>query len=191
MLIWVGDTKNKGLGVFSKKRIEKIDIDDNHHDRKLKHFIAFTDHYDQKYIAVWTHKNNCAAFQYIGQFYLLIEKNHELINNSIIVGDFNSNSIWDEWDRWWNHSDIVKILANRGIYCVYHEINEEKQGKESQPTFFHRKDLKKSYHIDYIFSPKNLIDRTIGFKIVRKDNSTEFSDHLALEWEYKNKMEET
>jgi endonuclease/exonuclease/phosphatase family metal-dependent hydrolase len=115
----------------------------------------------------------------------LIEKNQEIIKNSIILGDFNSNSIWDEWDRWWNHSDIIKIFNDMGIKSVYHEIYNEEQGKESQPTFFHRKDLKKSYHIDYIFSPKNLINQTIDFKIDRKDNSIEFSDHLALEWEYK------
>jgi exonuclease III len=67
--LWVGDTKNKGLGVFSKIRIDKIDIDNYHHGRRLKHFIAFTDYNDQKYIAVWTHKNDCAAFQYIGQLF--------------------------------------------------------------------------------------------------------------------------
>ncbi|WP_037546685.1 endonuclease/exonuclease/phosphatase family protein [Spirochaeta lutea] len=188
--LWVGDTKNKGLGVYSRNRIKKIDIDNKHHGRKLKHFIAFADHNEQKYLAAWTHKNDCAAFQYIGQLYLLMEKNQEFIKNSIILGDLNSNTIWDEWDRWWNHSDIVKILTVYGIKSVYHVMNNEEQGKESQPTFFHRKDLLKSYHIDYIFSPQKLIENTRDFKIIKEDNLTEMSDHLALEWEY-NELEET
>lgn len=53
-----------------------------------------------------------------------------------VVGDLNSNKIWDRWDRWWNHTDVVNILAKNGIVSMYHYATGEEQGLESKKTIF-------------------------------------------------------
>jgi exonuclease III len=182
--IWIGENKNKGLGVFSNNKLDRIKIDMTHHGRELKYFIPFIYNNKFKILAAWTHKNQCVAFQYIGQLFLLMEINKEFFHNTIIIGDLNSNSIWDEWDRWWNHSDYVRLLKNLNIESCYHKLNSENHGEESKPTFFHRKDKEKKYHIDYIFAPNDYIQNTKSFEILEFNNSLQYSDHMALEWDF-------
>lgn len=181
--LWTGDSKNKGLGVFSSRsRLNRIPLNLEWRGRKLKHFILVEDEEGVKYLAVWTHKNDCEAFQYIGQLFLLIQQNPEIIRNTVIVGDFNSNTIWDSWDRWWNHTDIVTTLRDSGIESVYHSLSREEQGKETKKTLFHRKDQSNGYHIDYVFSPIRMLNATDKFMIGDSDDYIEQSDHVPLYW---------
>lgn len=83
--------------------------------------------------------------------YLQLHKDKLKDKKVIIAGDFNSNAIWDKWDRWWNHSDVVKEFEELGIKSLYHHLTNEKQGKETKPTFYLQRKLEKPYHIDYIF----------------------------------------
>ena len=47
--------------------------------------------------------------------YLQLNKDNIRDKDIIIGGDFNSNKIWDVWDRWWNHSDVFNELKELGI----------------------------------------------------------------------------
>jgi endonuclease/exonuclease/phosphatase family metal-dependent hydrolase len=102
------------------------------------------------------------------------------MQNIVIAGDFNSNTIWDEWDRWWNHSDVVRELAKIGIKSVYHELNQLEHGKETIPTLFHRKNKDTSYHIDYVFVSDEIMKKVILFQIENFENWLDVSDHVPL-----------
>lgn len=180
--IWKGDNKNKGIGIFAKNtfKISELDISDEYEGHKIKHFLPFSINDKLNLLAVWTHQNNSPNFGYIGQLWKYLKVNNQKMNDFIVIGDFNSNAIWDQWDRWWNHTDVVRELNDLGLVSIYHNYFNEEQGKESKPTFYLQRKIEKSYHIDYCFLPKKLYTNLINFEIGEGINWTEFSDHNPL-----------
>jgi exonuclease III len=168
--LWHGETKNKGIGIFAKKgnKINQLNWSKEYTQKgfsnssqaltwrseDLKLFLPGIINDEVTLLGVWTKKNKSDYFSYIGQFwkYLQIHKNDLLNDKTIICGDFNSNVYWDKDDSWWNHSDVVRELEYIGLYSVYHRFFQEKQGEESKPTLFHRKNIDKKYHVDYCFA---------------------------------------
>ncbi len=183
---WIGDSKNKGLGIFAKADIDLklLDWSDNYKDHKVKHFLPCLVNGETQLLGVWTHQNKSPNFGYIGQFWKYLQINKQSLNNSIIIGDFNSNVIWDEWDRWWNHSDIVRELEEIGIYSLYHKYTNELQGKESCPTFHLHRNLAKPYHIDYCFASTKLVESLKCMSIEPFENWNHLSDHSPLVAEF-------
>ncbi len=99
----------------------------------------------------------------------------------LLCGDLNSNVCWDEWDRWWNHSDVVREFEEIGIYSIYHRFYNEKQGKETRPTLFHRRKLDKMYHVDYAFSSSDLFDNDKNeIDVGVHSQWLELSDHMPI-----------
>lgn len=180
--IWTGSTKNKGIGIFAKPelRIELLNWSNIFIDHPVKHFLPCTINNQFKLLGVWTHRNNSPNFGYIGQFWKYLQVNKSLMENIIIAGDFNSNKIWDQWDRWWNHSDVVKELESIEIQSLYHLANNENQGEESQTTLFLQKNLNKKYHIDYIFASRFFREKFKEIKIGDFSEWLKLSDHMPI-----------
>lgn len=180
--IWIGDNKNKGLAVFAKPeiRLEKLNWSNQFKDHSVKYFLPCSINKDFNLLAVWTHRNNSPNFGYIGQFWKYLQTNKDKLNNSIIAGDFNSNAIWDQWDRWWNHSDVVNELKELGIESFYHKFTGETQGKETQPTLYFQRKLLRPYHIDYIFGAQEFSDKIIDIKFGQFDKWIGISDHMPV-----------
>lgn len=184
--LWLGDNKNKGVGVFAGENIllEKLNWKNQFKDHHVKYFLPFSVDNLFNFLAVWTHRNNSPNFGYIGQFWKYLQVNKQHFKNIIIAGDFNSNSCWDQWDRWWNHSDVINELERINIYSLYHNTFNEKQGAESSPTFYQYRNLEKPYHIDYIFASAQLKEKVKSFSIGKIDSWLEISDHLPLICEF-------
>ena len=148
--LWVGSTKNKGIGVFVR---DGLTIDACHLEfEPLKQFLpCIID--GIPLLAVWTQFADSPTFSYIGQLWKFLQSHKMFLDHeqAIVIGDMNSNVRWDKWDRWWNHSDVVRELSELGLRSAYHEFLNAKQGLEPDPTFYLHRNLAKAYHIDYAF----------------------------------------
>lgn len=150
--LWTGANKNKGLGVFaaSELPLQAVPMD----LAPLELFLPCIVGGDWPLLATWTKQANSPNFGYIGQLWKFLQAHKSFLANprAMLIGDLNSNTIWDEWDRWWNHSDVVRELSELGLESCYHRHFSETQGKETQPTFFLHRNPLKPYHIDYGFT---------------------------------------
>jgi exonuclease III len=195
--IWKGRSKNKGLGIFPKRgaRIQTLPwtgqfsisgLSSIHKSiswttSELKEFIPLTINGALTVLAVWTKGSRDDVFGYIGQLWKYIQIHRAELSGpgTIVIGDFNSNSIWDRKDRWWSHSGVVAELAELGLRSLYHEKRAETQGAELEPTFFLQRDINKPYHIDYSFISSELLacaELTLG----RPTDWLSLSDHMPL-----------
>ncbi|MBU2514203.1 endonuclease/exonuclease/phosphatase family protein [bacterium] len=195
--LWHGDNKNKGIGIFARNghKVEKLDWSGEFtltgikskspaltwRSEELKSFLPCKINDEYTLLGVWTKANDSTSIGYMGQFwkYLQIHRDDLSGDKTIICGDFNSNAIWDEPGRWWNHSDVVNELEDIGLRSVYHHAKEEKQGEETQKTLFLQKNSDKAYHIDYFFASEDLLSNS-DVNIANPDQWIEYSDHAPI-----------
>lgn len=184
--LWIGNNKNKGLGVFCNDDIliEKLpwsDIDTNNNE-KLESFLPCLINDEIILIAIWTKKGSSKTNSYIGQLwkYLQIHKSKLKDKKVIMLGDFNSNDICYKSRRSWNHRDLINELLELDIISTYHILKNEEQGKESLATFYLVKKLEKSYHLDYIFMSNNLFNSNFKLIVGETKKWITYSDHMPL-----------
>lgn len=180
--LWIGDNKNKGIGIFARQGIvlEFLDWSNKYKDHFVKYFLPCRINQKFNLLGVWAHRNDSPNFGYIGQVWKYLQINRENLRDSVIVGDFNSNVIWDQWDRWWNHSDVLKEFQELSLESLYHHYFKESQGKETQPTLHFRKSLERSYHIDYVFASNSFISELKRVEIGKQMDWIYASDHMPL-----------
>ncbi|SFV71521.1 predicted protein [hydrothermal vent metagenome] len=198
--LWIGNDKNKGIGIFAKMNIniKKLNWDGEFKIQGLNSkshllswktsdlelFLPFSINNLFTVLAVWTKGKKGEQFNYIGQFwkYLQIHHNQLRYENTFILGDFNSNQKWDKEkriDAWWNHASVIGELKDIGFESLYHFKTKELQGLEMKSTYFHHKKRSSSHHIDYIFSSKNILS-ILDFNIERYEDWIKVSDHVPL-----------
>jgi len=195
--LWYGDNKNKGIGIFAQNdyKIERLNwsgeftltgLTSNSpalswKSDELKSFLPCRINNEYTLLAVWTKANDSSSIGYVGQFwkYLQIHKADLSGDKTIICGDFNSNAIWDEPGRWWNHSDVVNELEDIGLRSLYHYCEKENQGEETKPTLFHQKNIEKEYHVDYTFVSDDLLSAS-SIEVGERKKWIKISDHMPL-----------
>jgi len=104
-------------------------------------------------LMVWTQKKS----EYVREMKNILNKYQNFLTDrpSIVIGDFNSNAIWDKPHRTFTHSMMVYVLRESfGLTSVYHEKMNCNHGKEKHPTFFLYHKRERPYHIDYCFAPR-------------------------------------
>ncbi len=136
---WFGKNLNKGLGVIVKAPW-KI-----HEAKALKpKWIAkviIDGPVPLELFPVWACPSERRAESYIGQVHLLLDilERTTRSTSTIIVGDFNSNSIWDGGRRINDHSAAVGRLRKLGMESAYHGFFKQTQGAENIPRFGSRR----------------------------------------------------
>ena len=181
--LWFGKNRNKGLGIFSygKFRFKVLDT----HDPELRMIIPIAvtgGKYDFMLFAIWANNPGDPDGQYVEQVWKAIHHYDDYLINkrTILVGDFNSNTIWDRKYREGNHSNVVKHLENKGIYSSYHVFHKQVQGKEAHPTLYMYRHQNKPYHIDYCFVSKDIARKIDSVEIGAFDFWCKYSDHVPL-----------
>ena len=180
---WYGDNRHKGICVlsFSEYKFELLP-GFNPEFRYILPFRVTGKGLSFTLMAIWamSNKENYEA-RYIGQVWLAINYYSELLRETtILVGDFNSNKIWDYKARVGDHSDVVKKLADNNIQSIYHLHFGVEQGKELHPTFYMQRKRNRQYHIDYCFASSDLIDKVQNVEIGIYENWIAYSDHSPM-----------
>lgn len=110
-------------------------------------------------IAVWAQRDSWGRHTDYGME-ALRESEDLLVGDAMVVGDFNSNAIWDDQlGTSATHSEIVKWLGARGFVRAYHHSKGEAQGRESLPAYAQHKCPNRLFHIDRCFLPTGLLER--------------------------------
>jgi len=180
---WYGDNIHKGIGIFSYSdyRFELLEI----FNPEFRYILPFRVTRKGKaftLLAIWAMDNKeKREARYIGQIWLAINHYTQLLKGSVIlIGDFNSNKIWDYKDRVGSHSSVVSLLAASNIQSVYHKFFNQQQGAEAHPTFFLQRNKKKPYHIDYCFASADILEKLQYIEIGRYKKWAAHSDHSPL-----------
>ncbi len=181
--LWFGNNKHKGLGVFSYSDYKFQLLEQHNAEFKIVVPISVTGgEFDFTLYAICANNPEDKRNQYIGQVWKAINYYDQILNegNSILTGDFNSNSIWDKKNRIGNHSDVVNFLEQKGIHSLYHKYFDEQHGKETQSTFYLYRHENRPFHIDYCFASSDLYDKVKNVEIGTYENWITHSDHTPL-----------
>ena len=181
--LWYGTNQNKGLGVFSYGKYKLKLLKEHNPELKIILPISVTGgSVDFTLLAVWAYNPLDRDYNYIGQVWKAVQFYEKLLikKNVLIIGDFNSNVIWDRLKRKSNHSTVVEMLTNLNIHSTYHTHFNQIQGKETDPTFFLYRHENKPYHIDYCFASANLISKLTNVEVGKYEQWKMHSDHKPL-----------
>lgn len=186
--IWIGDNSNKGIGIFSFSDI-KIEIA-SWYNSDFKYIIPI--HAKSKsdsylLFAIWACNPPKSKFGYIEQVYQAINhySRHIDLTNVLVIGDFNSNTIWDKkHSKHGSHSMVVDFLKQRKIVSSYHTFYKEEHGQETAPTLYMYRHINRPYHVDYCFISENLYDKLAKVQIGLTCTYLKHSDHMPITLEF-------
>lgn len=182
-MLWFGNNLNKGLGIFSYSGF-RLKVHKKHNpDFRMIVPITVTGGATKFLLyAIWANNPTDPDGQYVEQVWKAIHHYKRYISNkqTILIGDFNSNTIWDRKRRAGNHSNVVKRLEEKGIYSCYHLHHKQMQGKEQHPTYYLYRHQDKPYHLDYCFVSADLSERIKSVQIGEYDYWSPYSDHMPV-----------
>lgn len=180
-ILWFGENKNKGLGIFSYGDFKLKLIKTHNTAFKMIVPIAVTgNHYKFTLFAVWANNPADPDGVYVEQVWKAINHYKLSKKNTILAGDFNSNTIWDRKYRTGNHSHVVDHLNKKGITSCYHLYYRQIQGSEEHPTYYLYRHKGKPYHLDYCFASSDLAGKIQSVEIGDFSFWKQYSDHVPV-----------
>ncbi|HOY40126.1 MAG TPA: hypothetical protein PLK75_12585 [Bacteroidales bacterium] len=180
---WYSDDGKKGLGLFSFSDYRFRLMDE--FDPRFRYILPIEvlgTNFNFTLMAIWAmnNKENRRA-RYIGQVWLAIQHYEKLLEgNVILMGDFNSNKIWDYKSRVGDHSDVVNKLEALNISSLYHLYYNQQQGEEKHQTLYMNRNIERSYHVDYCFASSYFKAKLKSLQIGDFNEWLKYSDHCPL-----------
>jgi exodeoxyribonuclease III len=181
-ILWFGTNKNKGLGIFSYSDFRFKLLKKHNPEFRMIIPIAVTGPFDFTLYAIWAYNPTDPDGQYVTQVWKAIHHYDRLLTKkqTILIGDFNSNTIWDRPRREGNHSALVERLEKKGIHSVYHKYFNQVQGKEQHPTLYMYRHKDKPYHLDYCFASEDVANKLKSVEIGDYESWIKYSDHVPV-----------
>jgi len=181
--LWFGKNVNKGLAAisFNTTKIEIME-DFNHEFEFIVPVHMKIDDRRINLFHIWTmpHQTDRSK-NYVGQIWGAINYYSDYLKeDSLLIGDFNSNAIWDKKYRVGNHSAVVEFLNQNEIHSIYHRNFNINHGDEKDPTLFLLKNKQKPYHMDYCFASASLLSAKTSFEVGEFDDWIKLSDHMPI-----------
>lgn len=186
--IWIGQNPNKGLGVFAFNDYGVRLADVFYPTLRYVAPVHITGPTTCNLLAVWAQNASAGITQKnrAGPLRRALTKYRSFLceHSAVVAGDLNNNAIWHRpgWRN--NHLSAVTILERYGLVSAYHALRGERQGCESIPTIYWR-DRKKdgpTYHLDYIFFPRQWTDHVLEMTIGTYEDwcGSGLSDHVPI-----------
>lgn len=93
----------------------------------------------------------------------------------ILGGDFNASLQWDEQQPGESHKIMFERLENFGMIDLLLD-------KYDQPVHtWRRKNTRRKWQLDYVFSSKNIADRIKDINVLHDQQIEQLSDHNPIE----------
>ena len=181
-LVWYGEGKVKGLGVLSYNSASVSKIES--HNKLFRHVLPIEcviDNVKMNIFNVWTKqkgKSESHNLTYIDYVIEALPFYSDLnYDKSMFIGDLNADTVVTTGQRF---EKAISLFESYGMKSLYHEYSKSDFNEEKQPTSYHRRDIKKPFHIDYAFSSKYFIDRTERVEIGTFEDWGDLSDHMPI-----------
>ncbi|HET6762158.1 MAG TPA: endonuclease/exonuclease/phosphatase family protein [Longimicrobiaceae bacterium] len=178
---WTGENPNQGMAVVTSGGFSAValppleDVPAYHLPYQVRGPVDFL------LLSVWAQKNK--VYPYVRGVYRAMERYADAIRAqpTVVMGDFNSNTIWDhQHRRSRSHSDLVALLGEMGLVSAYHVHHAEVQGAESRPTYYHTWNRATGFHIDYCFIPREWTPHVVDVQVGGYEDWADASDHRPL-----------
>ena len=180
--LWFGENVNRGLGIFSWSNLELSP--DNCYDPSIQYCVPIkvTGGCSINLMAVWAMEHTDPRLSYIAQVNLAIIAYRCFIqeNDTVLLGDLNSNQHQDPLARLGSHDWVVRALADLDIVSAYHYFYRETQGRESQSTFFMNRKIEQPSLLDYIFIPRHWLKKLVKVRVGNPQVWLKYSDHCPV-----------
>src|SRR5215475_14368099 len=140
--VWIGDNRNKGLGVFAFNGYA-VRLAEPFHPT-LRHIapVRVTGPVACNLLAVWAQNGSGGVSQkhQLGPLRRALTKYRSFLAErpSIVAGDFNNSVYWHRPGWRINHANAVATLQELGLASAYHALRGEAQGQESVATLYWR-----------------------------------------------------
>ncbi|HSH99805.1 MAG TPA: hypothetical protein VLA02_04315 [Reyranella sp.] len=165
--VWVGHNPHKGLAVFAFNGYAARLCEHYHPSLRYIAPVHVAGAASFNLMAVWAQNASGGVMRkhQLGPLRRALVRYRDFMRDGtvLLAGDLNSNTIWDKPGWRINHSTKVRLLDERfGLVSAWHALRGERHGEESVPTLYWRDRTKDgpTYHIDYVFLPSRLVERT-------------------------------
>jgi hypothetical protein len=179
--LWFGDNPRQGITLFANNGYRIHELPQVPEVPPYTIPLQVSGPRDFLLLAVWAKRH--PTYPYIEGVVQAVEKYRNLIINqpTVILGDLNSNAIWDNHHPpLYNHSALVQLLAELGLVSSYHTFFDEVHGAETFPTYYFWWKQDRPFHIDYCFIPQTWAPQLRQVSVGGYDEWKRWSDHRPL-----------